>query len=222
MSDLIPWIPLLLQGLLNTALLFAAVLVLGLLLALATGLARLSRSRALRWVSTVYVELFRGVPLYVTLFWFYFALPRLGVQLNLWQASVIACTLTHGAYGSEYVRAAVQSISSGQHEAAVALSMSTWQRIRYVILPQTIVALLPVMGSEYVMLLKGTSIVSLIGFADLTAEAHSVIVSTYQAVPVLTVVLLTYYVLAKVIVVVVALMERRSRLWSPRQGPVLS
>lgn len=222
MSDLIPWIPLLLQGLQNTVLLFAAVLVLGLPLGLMAGLAQLSRSRTLRWIATAYVELFRGLPLYVTLFWFYFALPHLGVQLGLWQASIIACTLTHGAYASEYVRAAVLSIAAGQHEAAIALGMSTWQRIRYVILPQTIVALLPIMGSEYVMLLKGTSIVSLIGFAELTAQAHSVIVSTYQAVPILSAVLLVYYVVAKIIVAAVVSMERRNHAWTRRSAAALS
>lgn len=217
MSDLIPWIPLLLSGLANTMLLFAAVLALGSFLGLVTGLARLSRWALVRWTATIFVEVFRGLPLYVTLFWFYFALPHLGIALSLWQASIIGCTLTHAAYSSENVRAAVLSVPAGQHEAAIALDMSAWQRIRYVILPQTFVALLPVMGSEFVMLLKGTSIVSLIGFADLTAEGHSVIVSTYQAVPVLIVVLCVYYILAKVIVAAIAWLERRTDPWTRRR-----
>lgn len=214
MWDLVQWIPLLLRGLQQTLLLFATVVSLGFALGIAVAFARLSRWRVLRWTALAYVELFRGTSLYVTLFWFYFALPFLGVRPSLWQAAVLGCTLTHAAYASEYIRAAILSVPVGQHEASVALGMSAWQRARYIILPQALVALLPIMGTEFVMLLKGTSVVSLIGFAELTEQAHSIIVSTYQAVPVLVAVLCIYYALAKVVVLATGLLEQRFAVWS--------
>ncbi|PSH62193.1 amino acid ABC transporter permease [Phyllobacterium sophorae] len=216
MQDLLEWVPLLLGGLVQTVLLFATVLILGSSLAIVIGLARLSRFRSARYLASVYVEFFRGISLYVTLFWLYFAFPFIGMRLTVWEASVIGCALTHAAYSSEYIRSAVLSIPGSQHEAAVALGMNTFQRIRYVVLPQALVALLPLMGNEFVMLLKGTSIVSLIGLAELTEQAHSIIVSTYQPVPVLVVVLCIYFAGAQLIIRVMGLMEIRFGRWKRR------
>ncbi|WP_348643449.1 amino acid ABC transporter permease [Rhizobium lusitanum] len=222
MLDLLPWLPLLLQGLLRTILLFAITAVLGSALGLFIGLGRLARQRTWRRISGLYVEIFRGVPLYINLFWLYFVFPSFGLSLSLWQAAIFGCTLTHAAYFAEYVRAAVLAVPSGQHDAARSLGLSRWQRFRHVILPQAVVALLPVIGSELVMLLKGTAIASLIGFSELTGEAHSVIVSTYQSVPVLLVVLCVYYVAAKAVVVSIALLERHNDPWTLRRERLLA
>lgn len=216
MRDLLAWVPLLLEGLSQTLLLFVIVLALGFALGIIIGLARLSGLRFIRYSAAAFVELFRGVSLYVTLFWLYFAAPFLGLRLSVWQASVIGCALTHAAYSSEYIRAAVLSIPASQHEAAVALGMTSLQRMQYVVLPQALVALLPLMGNEFVMLLKGTSVVSLIGLAELTEQAHSVIVSTYQPVPVLLVVLFTYFVLAQGLIRLMRKMEGRFGEWKSR------
>lgn len=213
MLDLLTWVPLLLDGLVQTLVLFTIVLGLGFVLGLFVGLARLSRFRSLRYAATIFVEVFRGLSLYVILFWLYFAAPFLGMKLSVWEAAVIGCSLTHAAYSSEYIRATVLSIHTNQHEAAVALSMSGFQRYRYVVLPQALVALLPLMGNELVMLLKGTSVVSLIGLAELTEQAHSIIVSTYRPVPVLLVVLCTYFILAQGLFGLTRWMERRFGQW---------
>ncbi|OCJ22502.1 hypothetical protein A6U88_29040 [Agrobacterium sp. B131/95] len=216
MRDLLVWVPLLLDGLVQTLLLFLIVLALGSVLGLLVGFARLSRMRLVRYAALTFVEFFRGVSLYVTLFWLYFAAPFLGMQLSVWEAAVIGCSLTHAAYSSEYVRAAVLSVPVSQTEAAVALSMSAFQRVRYVVLPQALVALLPLMGNEFVMLLKGTSIVSLIGLAELTEQAHSIIVSTYQPVPVLLTVLGIYFVMAQALIRLTRWTERRFGGWKLR------
>lgn len=220
MLDLLAWVPLLLTGLAQTLQLFVVVLVLGFFLGIFVGLARLSRFALVRALATCFVELFRGVSLYVTLFWLYFAAPFMGMRLSVWEAAVIGCSLTHAAYSSEYIRAAVLSIPAGQHDAAVALSMSTFQRIRYIVLPQALVALLPLMGNEFVMLLKGTSVVSLIGLAELTEQAHSIIVSTYQPIPVLLVVLLTYFVMAQALILFMRWMESHFGRWKWRHARV--
>lgn len=218
MLDLLAWVPLLLTGLAQTLQLFVVVLVLGFLLGIMVGLARLSHSVIVRALATGFVELFRGVSLYVTLFWLYFAAPFMGMRLSVWEAAVIGCSLTHAAYSSEYIRAAVLSISTGQHDAAVALGMSNFQRLRYIVLPQALVALLPLMGNEFVLLLKGTSVVSLIGFAELTEQAHSIIVSTYQPVPVLLVVLCTYFVMAQALILLTRWMESHFGRWKWRDA----
>ncbi|CAN7647221.1 amino acid ABC transporter permease [Pararhizobium sp. LjRoot238] len=216
MRDLLVWVPLLLDGLAQTLLLFVIILPLGFGLGILVGLARLSRLRLVRYAAITFVELFRGVSLYVTLFWLYFAAPFLGMRLSVWEAGVIGCSLTHAAYSSEYIRAAVLSVHTSQHEAAIALGMSAFQRLRYVVLPQALVALLPLMGNEFVMLIKGTSIVSLIGLAELTEQAHSIIVSTYQPVPVLLAVLGIYFLLAQALIRLTRWMERRFGGWKLR------
>lgn len=218
MLDLLVWVPLLLKGLAQTLQLFAIVLVLGFFLGILVGLARLSRFVLVRSLAAGFVELFRGVSLYVTLFWLYFAAPFMGMRLSVWEAAVLGCSLTHAAYSSEYIRAAVLSIPAGQHDAAVALGMNSFQRIRYIVLPQALVALLPLMGNEFVMLLKGTSVVSLIGLAELTEQAHSIIVSTYQPVPVLLVVLCTYFVLAQTLILLMRWMESHFGRWKWRHA----
>lgn len=216
MAVLIHWSPLLLDGLVLTLKLFFAALGLVLAIAVVVGLARLSRYRLIRLVANVYMEFFRGVSLYVTLFWLYFALPFLGVQLSVWQAAVFGIALVHGAYASEYVRGAIVSVSRNQYEAATALNMSAYQRMRYVIFPQALVAMMPLFGNEFVMLVKATSLASLVTVAELTEQGHSIIVRTYDAVPVLVVVLLVYYALAQAIAHVMRRLEVRIGYWKFR------
>lgn len=219
MQDLLEWMPLLIGGLGRTLWLFATVFVVGSAGGIVIALARLSAFRPVRYLATIYVETFRGISLYVVLFWLYFALPFMGLHLTIWWAAFLGCTLNHAAYFSEYVRAAVLSISVSQTEAAVALGMNGFQRARYVVLPQALAALIPLMGNELVMLLKGTSTVSLIGLPELTEQAHSIIVSTYQAVPVLVVVLCIYFVIAQLIILITERFEYRFSRWRLPIGP---
>jgi polar amino acid transport system permease protein len=209
MAVIIQWSPLLLDGLIQTLKLFFMALGLDLVIAVVVGLARLSRHRLVRVCATVYVEFFRGISLFVTLFWLYFALPFLNVRLTVWEAAVGGLALVHGAYTSEYVRGAIMSVSKDQFEAAVALNMSGYQRMRYVIFPQALVAMMPLLGNECVLMLKSTSLASLITLAELTEQGHSVIVRTYASVPVLVTVLLIYFTLAQIITFVV----RRLEIW---------
>src|SRR5262249_13317744 len=135
----------------------------------------------------------RGTSLYVQLFWIFFALPFLGIRLTVWQAAVIGLALNHGAYASEWVRGSILAISKSQHEAAVALSFTRAQRLRWIILPQAVVIMLPLFANEAIMLVKNTSIVSLITLAELTYNGQVIIARTYQPLAVLTVVLFMYF-----------------------------
>lgn len=222
MAVIIEWSPLLLDGLIQTLKLFFIVIPLDLAIAVAVGLGRLSSYRLIRVAANIYMEIFRGISLYVTLFWLYFALPFLGFRPSVWQAAVAGLALVHGAYASEYVRGAILSISKDQHEAAIALNMSSYQRMRFIIFPQALVAMMPLLGNECVLLLKATSLASLITLAELTEQGHAIIVRTYASVPVLVTVLLIYFALAQIITYALRRAEHRLGSWKFRDRLVRS
>ncbi|WP_077604431.1 amino acid ABC transporter permease [Oceanobacillus sojae] len=133
------------------------------------GLCRLSNNFILRKLTGFYVEVFRGTSLIVQLFWLYYAIPMLfGINLGSnWWIGVIAIGLNYGAYLSEVVRSSILSVVQGQYEAATALNMSSFQRMRLIIFPQAVRMMLPEFGNYTIQILKGTSLVSLIGLTDI-------------------------------------------------------
>ncbi|OYD09156.1 ectoine/hydroxyectoine ABC transporter permease subunit EhuC [Paludifilum halophilum] len=137
------------------------------------GFGRLSKFRIIRFVSAFLVEFFRGTSLLVQLFWLYFALPLLGLELPTGLVGILALGINYGAYGSEVVRSAILSIPQGQTEAGIALNMTPGQRMRLIILPQAFRTMLPSFGNLLIELLKGTALVSLITIPDMTFEAKS-------------------------------------------------
>src|SRR5690606_29814556 len=136
MTDWYGYLGLILDGALVTVQLTAMGCALALVMAFLGGLGRLSRIRPLRWLATAYIEFFRGTSIFVQLFWAYFVLPLAGISLTPMQTGVLALGLNVGAYGSEVVRGAVQSIGKEQFEACVALNLDRRQAMRHVILPQ--------------------------------------------------------------------------------------
>lgn len=138
-------------------------------MAFIAGLSRLSENIFLRKFTGLYVEIFRGTSLIVQLFWLYYAIPMLfGISLGSnWWIGVIAIGLNYGAYLSEVVRTSILSVANGQSEAATALNMSRFQRMRLVIFPQAIRMMLPEFGNYTIQILKGTSLVYLIGLSDI-------------------------------------------------------
>src|SRR5690606_13742339 len=130
------------------------------------GLMATASRRSVRAVARVYMEFFRGTSILVQLFWLFYAMPILtGYQLDKLFAGILALGLNLGAYGSEVVRGAVQAVPPGQREAAVALNFSPYQRMRYVILPQAFVEMVPPMNNLLIELLKATSLLSAITVA---------------------------------------------------------
>jgi len=193
---------------------------LGTAMAVLSGLGSLSSWRAVRGVSRVYVEFFRGTSEIVQLIWFFFALPLLApalpdfiperiVRLTPMEAGVTVLALNTGAYGSEVVRGAIQAVGQGQREAAVALSLTPFQRMRHVIFPQAVLTMLPPYGNLLIQLLKGTALVSLITLSDLTFEAQKLRVNgTADAPTVYSAILVMYFIMALAITAVVRLLER--------------
>ncbi|AQS56791.1 MAG: ectoine/hydroxyectoine ABC transporter permease subunit EhuC [Novibacillus thermophilus] len=185
--------------------------VLAFCIAFVAGFGRLSRFAVVRFITAVFVELFRGTSLLVQMFFFFFALPAFGIELSPFTAGVIALGLNYGAYASEIVRGAILAIPHGQTEAGIALNMTRWQRMRLVILPQAIRIMLPGFGNNLIELLKGTSLVSLITLADLTFQAR-VLKDNYvgNQVEIFTLLLLMYFVIALPLIFLSRWLEKKA------------
>jgi His/Glu/Gln/Arg/opine family amino acid ABC transporter permease subunit len=150
-------------------------IVLGFILGTLIGLARLSRARWLSLPATIYVEFFRGVPLVMVIFWFWFIIPTLlGRSLPEYSIALTAFVVFEAAYLAEIVRAGIQSVPRGQVEAATATGLTQAQMMRHVILPQALRNMIPALATQFIVLLKDTSLASIIGYVDLTKAAQIV------------------------------------------------
>ncbi|HEV2768509.1 MAG TPA: ectoine/hydroxyectoine ABC transporter permease subunit EhuC [Acidimicrobiales bacterium] len=185
--------------------------VIGTLLALVGGVSSLSGSRLLRWFTRVYVELFRGVSAIILLFWVYFTLPQLfGIFLTPLQAGMLALGTNMGAYGSEIARGAIQAIPKGQTEAAIAINLSPFRRLRHVVLPQAIVLMLPPFGNLLIEVMKASALVSLIDLSDLTERAQNLrTLRAAASLEIFTAVLVMYFLISLSITLGVRMLERR-------------
>lgn len=211
---------------------------LGTVMSIISGLASLSGNPVVRAVSRAYVEFFRGTSALVQLFWLAFGLPLLApllpdfipervdlftvdvltvhialtipiVRFTPFEAAVVVLGLNMGGYGSEVVRGAIQAVGAGQREAAVALSLTPYQRMRHVIFPQAILGMLPTYGNLLIELLKGTALVFFITLSDMTAEANKLRVNnTADSVTLYSTLLILYFILAQALQVGVRLAER--------------
>lgn len=202
-------LPPLLDGLWVTLQLTAGGAVLATVIAWVFGLGKRSRFRVLRWPSVVYIEVFRGTSALVQLFWFFYALPLLGVSLSPMTAGILVIGLNIGAYGAEVVRGALQSVARGQTEASVALNMTGLQRLWLVLAPQALISILPTAGNLLIELLKQTALVSLITLSDLTFEGLVLRAETLRTAEIFGLLLVIYFAIASVLTWGVRLLERR-------------
>ncbi|MQY02207.1 ectoine/hydroxyectoine ABC transporter permease subunit EhuC [Actinomadura macrotermitis] len=179
-------------------------------LAFPFGLAGISRHAWVRAIGRFYVEVFRGLPALVLMFWFFYSLPLAGLRLETLFAGVAALGLNYGAYGAEVVRGALKAVPKTQFEAAVALNLRPAQRVRRVLLPQAVPLMLPTFGNQLVELMKATAIVSLISISDLMFRAQQLRSSTGEGAAVFLVILVMYFVIAQAMLLLVRYLERRS------------
>ncbi|MBB3542941.1 ectoine/hydroxyectoine ABC transporter permease subunit EhuC [Rhizobium sp. BK399] len=203
------YLSLILQGAVVTVELTFMGSALALVVAFIAGLARLSRFFAVRALATAYIEFFRGTSIFVQLFWVYFVLPFAGVTLTPLQAGVLALGLNVGAYGAEVVRGAVKAIGREQTEACIALNLSRFQRMRYIILPQALPLMLPTFCNNAIELLKGTAVVSLISLTDMTFQAQVVRAQTGSTLITFATILVLYFLMALAISAVMRWLEHR-------------
>lgn len=196
-SVVTPFIGALVDGLLLTVKMTLVTIVLGMILGITVAGARLSSFAPLRWVTTMYVEIMRGTPALVQLFWVYYALPIVtGVQLPAFESVVLALTLNVGAFYGEAFRSGIQAIPREQVETADVLGLNYFQRMRFVVVPQAFRIVLPVLISISISLFKDTSLVSALGVNELMYTARSVATDTYRPLEVYTAVAIIYFLVA--------------------------
>jgi cystine transport system permease protein len=172
--------PILQAGLYFTIPLTLISFVLGLLLAFFTAMARLSSIKSLNVLAKFYVWIFRGTPLLVQLFILFYGFPSIGLTLNPFPAAVIGFTLNVGAYSSEIIRAAIQSIPKGQWEAAFSIGMTKSQAMRRIILPQAVRVSLPPLGNSFISLVKDTSLAATITVTEMFQKGQQIASVTYE------------------------------------------
>ncbi|GGI27650.1 MULTISPECIES: amino acid ABC transporter permease [Bradyrhizobium] len=204
---------LLLSGAVTTMALYALSTVLMFACALVFGIARTSKSWWIRTISLLYVEIFRGISLVVVLFWLYFVLPFFGVAISAFWAATLAIGMCFGAYGAEVVRTAIGAIPRGQYDAALAINMVPSMMMRRIILPQAMLSMIPPLGNLSILVLKATSVAALATVPELTFEAYSLNIRTFQTVPIYLVVMIFYVAAAQLIGAAIAYAERRLGLW---------
>ncbi|HIV15334.1 MAG TPA: amino acid ABC transporter permease [Candidatus Avisuccinivibrio pullicola] len=203
-------LPLLGIGALVTIEITAVAVAIGVMIGLFVGIAELSRYWYLRYPAKVYVDFIRGTPLLVQIFIIYFALPIiLGVRVEPFVAAVAACSINSGAYVAEIFRAGIQSIDKGQFEAGRSLGMSWGQTMVHIVIPQAFRRIIPQLGNEFIAMLKDSSLVSVIGFEELTRKGQLIIASTYGSLEIWSAVAVIYLIMTLSITRFVAYLERR-------------
>ncbi|SDC60440.1 amino acid ABC transporter membrane protein 1, PAAT family (TC 3.A.1.3.-) [Melghirimyces thermohalophilus] len=202
-------LPLLQEGFIVTIQLVIIAGILSFVMSFVGGLARLSRFAPLRWVSGFLIEFFRGTSLLVQLFWFYYALPLLGVTLPTGLVGIVALTLNYGSYGSEIVRSSILAVPKGQAEAGIALNMTRFQRMKSIILPQAFRIMLPSFGNLMIELLKGTALVSLITIQDMTFYITQARNTIGHDTLLFSMLLVAYFIIGYVITLVFRWLERK-------------
>ena len=202
-------LPLLLQGALVTLEITALA---GLVFGLVAALAQLSKFAPLRLIAKVYVDFIRGTPLLVQIFIIYFALPVvIGHRIDPFFAAVAACSINSGAYVAEIFRAGIQSIDIGQMRAGLSLGMNWTMTMRYIILPQAFKRIIPPLGNEFIAMLKDSSLVSVIGFEELTRSGQLIIAETYGSLEIWSAVAIIYLVMTLTITRIVSVLEKKFR-----------
>lgn len=209
-SLIVDSLPLLLQGAVVTIEITAIAVGLGLVFGLITSICRLSRVRALEILAACYVNIIRGTPMLVQIFLIYFALPMvIGERINPFIAAVAACSVNSGAYVSEIFRAGIQSVDNGQMEAGRSLGLSWGQTMFYIILPQAFKNVIPPLGNEFISMTKETSLVSVIGFEELTRRGQLIIAKTYGSFEIWMTVAAIYLIMTLGIAWLVSYLEKR-------------
>ncbi len=200
----------LVAGAVATIAVSAAAIVCSVLVGVAVSLAAFARNRGLRGFNRGYVEVVRAVPILVMVMWVYYSLPVLfGIQFGIFLSGVIALALSDSAFEAEIFRAGIQSVEKGQIEAARSVGLTGWQTMRFIVLPQAIRRVLPALGNQFVYMLKMSSLLSVIGFEELTRRANELTVTEYRPFEIYTFLAVEYLVLILIASWLVRRLERR-------------
>ena len=170
----------------------------------------LAKNKFLTYINIGYVEIVRAIPLLVLILWFYYGLPIMtGLSFSPFVSGIIALAISESAFQAEIFRAGINSIKKSQWEAGSSLGLTFYKRLRLVILPQAIKNILPALGNQFVYVLKMSSLVSIIGIADLTRKANELVVSTYRPLEIYTFLILEYLILILIVSFFVRKLEKK-------------
>lgn len=203
------YLPILAQGLRLTIAITIGSLVLSTILGLVWALMRVSGVRVLSATAAGIVNVIRGIPIIVQLFWIYFVLPDFGITLTALQAAIIGLGIAYSAYQSENFRAGIEAIDYGQIEAAQTIGMGWWLTMRRVVLPQAVRIILPPYGNIMIMMLKDSSQASTITVAELAQQGRLIAASTFQNTTVFTLVAMLYLSMSLPLIWLVSRLEKR-------------
>ncbi len=200
----------LISGITTTIYISIISIFLAMIIGLIVALPSLSNNKFLSYFNIAYVEIVRAIPLLVLILWIYYGLPiMLGISFSPFVSGIIALTISESAFQAEIFRAGINSINKGQHEVSESLGMDFWKKMRLVILPQAIKVVLPAMGNQFVYVLKMSSLVSIIGIADLTRKANELVTTTYRPLEIYTFLIFEYLILILVVSYFVRKLEKK-------------
>jgi len=181
-------------------------MIIGLLITLPS----LSKNKFLNYLNITYVEIIRAIPLLVLILWIYYGLPIIsGISFSPFVSGIIALTISESAFQAEIFRAGINSIKKAQWEAGSSLGLTFFARLRLIIFPQAIKNILPALGNQFVYVLKMSSLVSVIGIADLTRKANELVVTTYRPLEIYTFLILEYLILILFVSYLVRKLEKK-------------
>jgi polar amino acid transport system permease protein len=206
--DWTAYLPMLWQGAVVTMTITLASIAVGAVLAFFFGILRVEGGPVLSAIALCYTEVFRGTSLFVQLFWFYYALPLVGLSFDPITTGILVLAAHAGGYGAEIVRGALSSVSTQQLEAARALNFNRFQTLFRISLPQAVVEMMPAFGNLAIETLKLSSLVSLISIADLTFAAQSIRNITLDSASIYSITLLCYFAMSLVLMIVIRVIER--------------
>ena len=209
-SDAVEFVPILLQGVWLTIIVTIGSLALSTVLGLFWALLRVSGVSVLVGLSAGLINVIRGIPIIVLLFYLYFVMPDFGIALTALQASILGLGIAYSAYQSENFRAGIEAIDKGQIEAAQTIGMGWWLTMRRVVLPQAVKIVLPPYGNIMIMLLKDSSQASTITVAELALQGKLIASSTFKNTSVFTLVALMYLTMSIPLILLVRHFEKRA------------
>jgi polar amino acid transport system permease protein len=208
--DTVEFMPILMSGVALTIIVTIGSLLLSTVLGLVWALMRVSGIRVLTGFSGGLINVIRGIPIIVLLFYLYFVMPEFGVTLSALQAAILGLGIAYSAYQAENFRAGIEAIDKGQIEAAQAIGMSWWQTMRRVVLPQAVKIVLPPYGNVMIMMLKDSSQASTITVAELALQGKLIASSTFKNTSVFTLVALMYLTMSIPLILLVRHFEKRA------------
>lgn len=202
-------LPLLLHGAMVSIQIAALGAFIGILLGTLLGLAQTSKSRILRWLSTIYVTIVRGIPMLIQILAAFYILPQLGIVIPAFWVAVLAIGFNSAAYVSQIIKAGIRSIGKGQIEAGRVLGLSNMQITRFIILPQAFRVVIPALGNEFITLVKDSALASTIGVVELTKEGIFIRQRTYDSITVFFAVAVIYLIITTTLSLFINWLEKR-------------